>query len=94
MFKEKFDGYVFIDRDGGESQCLVEYSAYQKTPNATKKTKKDMKSETIDEDPDFLGIFSWEDQIDLPRPSEITDKDWSTQVNLWYKAMKKILEAL
>ena len=57
FFKEKFDGYVFIDRDGSESQCLVEYSAYQKTPNATKKTKKDMKSETIDEDPDFLGIF-------------------------------------
>ena len=57
LFKEKFDGYVFIDRDGSESQCLVEYSAYQKTPNATKKTKKDVKSETIDEDPDFIGIF-------------------------------------
>ena len=56
LFKEKFDGYVFIDRDGSESQCLVEYSAYQKTPNATKKTKKDIKSETIDEDPEFLGI--------------------------------------
>jgi len=54
LFKEKFDGYVFIDRDGSESQCLVEYSAYQKTPNATKKTKKDIKSETIDEDPEFL----------------------------------------
>merc|ERR1712203_921802 len=54
LFKEKFDGYVFIDRDGNESQCLVEYSAYQKIPNANKKTKKDAKAETINEDPEFL----------------------------------------
>merc|ERR1712096_349526 len=25
IFKEKFNGYVFIDRFGNESQCLVEY---------------------------------------------------------------------
>ena len=56
-FKEKFDGYVFIDRDGNESQCLVEYSAYQKTPNPNKKAKKDAKAETINEDPEFLGKF-------------------------------------
>ena len=37
LFKEKFDGYVFIDRNGNESQCLVEYSAYQKIPNVKKK---------------------------------------------------------
>ena len=54
LFKEKFDGYVFIDKDGNESQCLVEYSAYQKIPNATKKAKKDAKADTIDEDPEFL----------------------------------------
>ena len=57
LFKEKFDGYVFIDRDGNESQCLVEYSAYQKTPNPNKKTKKDAKAETINEDPEFLGKY-------------------------------------
>ena len=57
LFKEKFDGYVFIDRDGNESQCLVEYSAYQKVPNASKKTKKDIKADTIDEDPEFLGML-------------------------------------
>merc|ERR1719464_1432567 len=91
LFKEKFDGYVFIDRDGSESQCLVEYSAYQKTPNATKKTKKDMKSETIDEDPDFLAykeeFENSEHQQETPETlletiekheKEIKDKETST----------------
>ena len=53
LFKEKFDGYVFIDRYGNESQCLVEYSAYQKIPNVRKETL-DTEAETISEDQDFI----------------------------------------
>lgn len=33
---------------------MVEYAAYQKIPNVSKKSKKDVKANTIDEDPDFL----------------------------------------
>ena len=56
-FKEKFDGYVFIDREGNESQCLVEYAPYQKVPNPLKKLKKpDGKINTIDDDTDFTAF--------------------------------------
>lgn len=56
-FKEKFDGYVFIDREGNESQCLVEYAPYQKIPNPLKRLKKpDGKINTIDEDTDFAAF--------------------------------------
>ena len=53
LFKEKFDGYVFIDRFGNESQCLVEYSAYQKIPNVNKETL-DTEANTINEDQEFI----------------------------------------
>lgn len=56
QFKEKFDGYVFVDKSGNECQCLVEYSSYQKVPNVTKKTKKDPKIDGIDTDPEFLAF--------------------------------------
>ena len=46
-FKEKFDGYVFIDKKGNEAQCLVEYAPFQKTPNVAKRNKKDLKTNTI-----------------------------------------------
>ena len=55
QFKEQFDGYVFIDKAGNESPCLVEYAAYQKLPQP-KKVKKDVKIDTIDEDPDFTAF--------------------------------------
>ena len=56
LFKERFEGYVFIDKKGNESQCLVEYAPYQKVPNVAKKNKKDAKVNTIDEDPDYLAF--------------------------------------
>ena len=43
LFKEKFDGYIFIDNKGNESQCFVEFAPFQKVPNLSKRTKKDAK---------------------------------------------------
>jgi len=101
LFKEKFDGYVFIDRDGNESQCLVEYSAYQKTPNPNKKAKKDAKAETINEDPEFLAykeeLEKNEHQQDTPETlldaiekheKEIKDKETSTSLLNFIKEKK------
>ena len=63
----RIDAFLY---SGNESQCLVEYAAYQKVPNALKKTKKDPKSNTIDEDPDFMAFVEefqkQEHQLETP----------------------------
>lgn len=54
IFKEKFDGYVFVDKTGNEYQCLVEFAPYQKVPKFKGKSKKDLKTGTLDEDSDYV----------------------------------------
>merc|ERR1712062_421088 len=67
LFKEKFDGYIFIDNKGNESQCFVEFAPFQKVPNLSKRTKKDAKVNTIDEDADFV---SFVEELQGERPLE------------------------
>lgn len=49
LFKDKFDGYVFLDDKGVEYVGLVEYAPFQRIPK--KKKKKDPKCGTIESDP-------------------------------------------
>lgn len=53
LFKEKFDGYVFLDTKGNEYPAVVEFAPFQKIPKKRGK-KKDAKCGTILQDPDYL----------------------------------------
>ncbi|XP_053435051.1 regulator of nonsense transcripts 3B-like [Nycticebus coucang] len=52
LFRDRFDGYVFLDNKGQEYPAVVEFAPFQKA--AKKKTKKrDSKVGTIKDDPDY-----------------------------------------
>lgn len=59
IFKDKFDDYVFMDSKGNEYPCVVEFAYLQKMPrpsNDSKKTKQDIKMNTIDSEPDYIAF--------------------------------------
>ncbi|XP_021206183.1 upf3 regulator of nonsense transcripts-like protein B isoform X1 [Bombyx mori] len=49
LFRDKFDGYVFLDEKGGEYVGIVEYAPFQRI--SKKKKKKDPKCGTLESDP-------------------------------------------
>ncbi|KAL1766357.1 regulator of nonsense transcripts 3B isoform X1 [Sigmodon hispidus] len=52
LFRDRFDGYVFLDNKGQEYHAIVEFAPFQKA--AKKKIKKrDTKVGTIDDDPEY-----------------------------------------
>ncbi|XP_059163639.1 regulator of nonsense transcripts 3B-like isoform X2 [Physella acuta] len=52
IFRDKFDGYVFLDAKGGEYPAIVEFAPFQKVPK--KKPKKvDTKNGIIEQDSDY-----------------------------------------
>ncbi|XP_063822317.1 regulator of nonsense transcripts 3B-like [Ostrinia nubilalis] len=51
LFRDKFDGYIFLDEKGVEYVGIVEYAPFQRIPK--KKKKKDPKCGTIESDPIF-----------------------------------------
>lgn len=58
LFRDRFDGYVFIDSKGQEYPAIVEFAPFQKT--AKKRTKKkDAKCGTITEDPDYKKFLEY-----------------------------------
>ncbi|GAB6021170.1 hypothetical protein CHUAL_003800 [Chamberlinius hualienensis] len=68
LFKEKFDGYVFVDSKGGEYPAVVEFAPFQKVPK--KKQKKDSKCGTIENDPDYTKfVESWNNPEEVNLPS-------------------------
>uniref|UniRef100_A0A1E1W5G3 UPF3 domain-containing protein n=1 Tax=Pectinophora gossypiella TaxID=13191 RepID=A0A1E1W5G3_PECGO len=59
LFRDKFDGYIFLDEKGVEYGAIVEYAPFQRIPK--KKKKKDPKCGTIESDPvyqEFLESLS------------------------------------
>ncbi|KAK2501782.1 hypothetical protein MC885_019957 [Smutsia gigantea] len=51
LFRDRFDGYVFLDNKGQEYPAIVEFAPFQKA--AEKKTeKRDIKVGTINDDPE------------------------------------------
>uniref|UniRef100_A0A0P4W7Z5 UPF3 domain-containing protein n=1 Tax=Scylla olivacea TaxID=85551 RepID=A0A0P4W7Z5_SCYOL len=53
-FRDKFDGYVFVDQKGNEFPAMVEFAPFQKVPKRLGSKKKDARCGTIDQDPDYL----------------------------------------
>ena len=56
LFRDKFDGYVFVDLKGDDYPAIVEFAPNQKIPRKRPTTglKKDVKSGTIEKDPAYL----------------------------------------
>ena len=61
MFRDKFDGYVFVDSRGNEYPAVVEFAPFQKIPqmywNPNMKDKRDKKCGTIEEDADYISFL-------------------------------------
>ena len=54
LFKDKYDGYVFVDtKGGGEYRAEVDLAPFQKIPRQ-KKNRKDTKVGTLEKDADYL----------------------------------------
>ncbi|KAG9349580.1 hypothetical protein JZ751_028028 [Albula glossodonta] len=51
-FRDRFDGYVFIDNKGQEYPAVVEFAPFQKV-SKKKLKKKDAKAGSIEEDPEY-----------------------------------------
>ncbi|XP_005799636.1 regulator of nonsense transcripts 3B [Xiphophorus maculatus] len=58
LFRDRFDGYVFIDSRGQEYPAIVEFAPFQKTAKKRNK-KKDSKCGTIAEDPDYKRFLEY-----------------------------------
>lgn len=60
-FRDKFDGYVFVDSRGNEYPAVVEFAPFQKIPqmywNPKWKEKRDKKCGTIEEDADYVSFL-------------------------------------
>ena len=54
LFQERFDGYVFVDDKGNEYVAIVEFAPNQKLSPVKENKKKDLKTNTLDQDPDYL----------------------------------------
>ncbi|XP_073343429.1 regulator of nonsense transcripts 3B [Pagrus major] len=58
LFRDRFDGYVFIDSRGQEYPAVVEFAPFQKTAKKRSK-KKDAKCGTIVEDPEYKKFLEY-----------------------------------
>ncbi|XP_043243775.1 regulator of nonsense transcripts 3A-like [Amphibalanus amphitrite] len=56
-FRDRFDGYVFVDKQGFEYPAVVEFAPYQRTPRRRSR-KPDAKSGTIFEDADYKAFLA------------------------------------
>ncbi|KAM9585247.1 regulator of nonsense transcripts 3A isoform 1-T1 [Trichechus inunguis] len=52
LFRDRFDGYIFIDSKGLEYPAVVEFAPFQKI-SKKKLKKKDAKTGSIEDDPDY-----------------------------------------
>uniref|UniRef100_A0A3P9K3A1 UPF3B regulator of nonsense mediated mRNA decay n=1 Tax=Oryzias latipes TaxID=8090 RepID=A0A3P9K3A1_ORYLA len=76
LFRDRFDGYVFVDGKGQEFPAVVEFAPFQKTAKKRIK-KKDSKCGTIAEDPDykrFLEYYNGDDNKLTTTPETLLEE--------------------
>ncbi|XP_069468795.1 regulator of nonsense transcripts 3B isoform X2 [Ambystoma mexicanum] len=76
LFRDRFDGYVFIDHKGQEYPAVVEFAPFQKVAKKKSK-KKDAKTGTIEEDPEyrkFLETYSVDDEKFTSTPETLLEE--------------------
>ncbi|KII91789.1 hypothetical protein PLICRDRAFT_63629, partial [Plicaturopsis crispa FD-325 SS-3] len=57
LFSREYDGHLFRDKAGVESQAVVEFAPYQKIPTE-KSVKPDKRSGTIEQDEDYMSFVA------------------------------------
>ncbi|XP_041936406.1 regulator of nonsense transcripts 3A isoform X2 [Alosa sapidissima] len=73
LFRDRFDGYVFIDNKGQEYPAVVEFAPFQKI-SKKKLKKKDAKAGSIEEDPEykrFLETYSCDEEKSMANPETL-----------------------
>ncbi|XP_056146063.1 regulator of nonsense transcripts 3A isoform X2 [Lampris incognitus] len=72
-FRDRFDGYVFIDNKGQEYPAVVEFAPFQKI-SKKKIKKKDAKAGSIEEDPEykrFLENYACDEEKSMANPETL-----------------------
>lgn len=96
LFRDRFDGYVFIDNRGQEYPAVVEFAPFQKTAKKRSK-KRDAKSGTIDEDPDykkFLEYYNGDDEKFTSTPETLLEEIEAKSKELVGKKTTPLLDFL
>uniref|UniRef100_A0A8D0HBK0 UPF3B regulator of nonsense mediated mRNA decay n=1 Tax=Sphenodon punctatus TaxID=8508 RepID=A0A8D0HBK0_SPHPU len=76
LFRDRFDGYVFIDHKGQEYPAIVEFAPFQKAAKKKNK-KKDAKAGTLDDDPEykkFLETYTADDEKLTSTPETLLEE--------------------
>ncbi|XP_044283392.1 regulator of nonsense transcripts 3B isoform X1 [Varanus komodoensis] len=76
LFRDRFDGYVFVDHKGLEYPAIVEFAPFQKSAKKKNK-KKDAKAGTIEDDPEykkFLESYSADDEKLASTPETLLEE--------------------
>uniref|UniRef100_A0A8D0D9U1 UPF3B regulator of nonsense mediated mRNA decay n=1 Tax=Sander lucioperca TaxID=283035 RepID=A0A8D0D9U1_SANLU len=96
LFRDRFDGYVFIDSRGQEYTAIVEFAPFQKTAKKRSK-KKDAKCGTITEDPDykkFLEFYNGDDDKLASTPETLLEEIEAKSKELVAKKTTPLLDFL
>uniref|UniRef100_A0A3Q3NRG8 UPF3B regulator of nonsense mediated mRNA decay n=1 Tax=Labrus bergylta TaxID=56723 RepID=A0A3Q3NRG8_9LABR len=96
LFRDRFDGYVFIDNRGQEYPAIVEFAPFQKTAKKRSK-KKDAKCGTIAEDPDyrkFLEYYNGDDKEVASTPETLLEELEAKSKELVAKKTTPLLDFL
>ncbi|KAM3612524.1 uncharacterized protein V6R79_009825 [Siganus canaliculatus] len=96
LFRDRFDGYVFIDSRGQEYPAVVEFAPFQKTAKKRNK-KKDSKCGTIIEDPEykkFLEMYNGDDEKLASTPETLLEELEAKSKELVAKKTTPLLDFL
>ncbi|XP_068181549.1 regulator of nonsense transcripts 3B [Antennarius striatus] len=96
LFRDRFDGYVFIDNRGQEYPAVVEFAPFQKT-SKNKNKKKDAKCGTIVEDPEyrkFLESYNGDDEKLASTPETLLEELEAKSKELVAKKTTPLLDFL
>ncbi|XP_040904828.1 regulator of nonsense transcripts 3B [Toxotes jaculatrix] len=96
LFRDRFDGYVFIDSKGQEYPAIVEFAPFQKTAKKRSK-KKDAKCGTIAEDPDykkFLEYYNGDEEKLTSTPETLLEEIEAKSKELVAKKTTPLLDFL
>ncbi|CAH8629715.1 unnamed protein product [Heterobilharzia americana] len=79
-FKERFDGYIFLDSEGNESSAIVEFAVCQAlasakgSSNGKKGNQVDKKQGTLSSDPDYLSFAKSVESVEATSETETESK--------------------
>uniref|UniRef100_A0A1A8MYV5 UPF3 regulator of nonsense transcripts homolog B n=1 Tax=Nothobranchius pienaari TaxID=704102 RepID=A0A1A8MYV5_9TELE len=96
LFRDRFDGYVFIDNRGQEYPAIVEFAPFQKIAKKRSK-KKDSKCGTITEDPDykkFLEYYNGDEEKLTSTPETLLEEIEARSKELEAKKTTPLLDYL